>query len=56
MYPILIDILAWLAYVLLSGYSSVSALFEQWFYYYDLKYSHYYLFTLSILNIDYKKW
>jgi hypothetical protein len=30
-----IDILAWLVYVFLSGYSSVSALLEQWFYYYD---------------------
>jgi hypothetical protein len=35
MYSILIDILAWLVYVFLSGYSSVSALLEQWFYYYD---------------------
>ena len=46
-YPILIDILEWMLYPLLSGYFSVSVLLEQWFYYFDFQYSNYYL----ILNL-----
>jgi hypothetical protein len=52
MFPILIDILAWLDYVFLSGDSLVSALLEQWFYY-IVYYKKWEKKTFQIRNVQY---